>query len=647
MNSLIARVGTFLLAIISFSVVLVYGGAAWAPTYEGLPDSGQATSWILQFAILAHVILGLRVFGLLVTWTFIAPSSGATISREGRSAVLHASAISALWAFSAVIAGLTTMANVLGVPFKEVFRQGFISTYLMYLPPSRSYIITGLIALTISIAGVFLVSLNSIALLAALAAAGIAAPLLNSHASSLGSHSLALTSSVAHGLAMSAWVGCLWAVASFVRAKDLSVVSRFSALAATSVAVLAVSGVAAAYARLDSWSDLWLSRYGQIVILKTIFFALLMVLAVQIRARLASQGSIAKFLSAEVAIMATAIGVGVALHSTPMSRIAQPLNSAGEEILGFAYPPPPTLMNIVFGWNPEWFMLSVGLIAAALYTFGVIRVRQNQIEWSVLRTISFMVGIGLVIWTTSAGISMYSKVSFEYHMIQHMTLSMIAPIFIVLSTPITLALRALPAQKSSDHRSLREWILALLHSSYSKLITHPLMVLAIFTFGLYGLYFTPLFATLMASHTGHIFMELHFLISGILFSYVVIGADPTPRNVPYWSRLMIVLVGLSLHAFFAIAIMQSTEPIGVDWYIQVQPPWITDLLADTTAGGSIAWALGEIPTFLLLVIVAVMWARDDTRLAKQLDRAADRDGDAELKAYNTQLSALNKNDLNE
>ena len=647
MNSLIARVGTFLLAIISFSVVLVYGGAAWAPTYEGLPDSGQATSWILQFAILAHVILGLRVFGLLVTWTFIAPSSGATMSREGRSAVLHASAISALWAFSAVIAGLTTMANVLGVPFKEVFRQGFISTYLMYLPPSRSYIITGLIALTISIAGVFLVSLNSIALLAALAAAGIAAPLLNSHASSLGSHSLALTSSVAHGLAMSAWVGCLWAVASFVRAKDLSVVSRFSALAATSVAVLAVSGVAAAYARLDSWSDLWLSRYGQIVILKTIFFALLMVLAVQIRARLASQGSIAKFLSAEVAIMATAIGVGVALHSTPMSRIAQPLNSAGEEILGFAYPPPPTLMNIVFGWNPEWFMLSVGLIAAALYTFGVIRVRQNQIEWSVLRTISFMVGIGLVIWTTSAGISMYSKVSFEYHMIQHMTLSMIAPIFIVLSTPITLALRALPAQKSSDHRSLREWILALLHSGYSKLITHPLMVLAIFTFGLYGLYFTPLFATLMASHTGHIFMELHFLISGILFSYVVIGADPTPRNVPYWSRLMIVLVGLSLHAFFAIAIMQSTEPIGVDWYIQVQPPWITDLLADTTAGGSIAWALGEIPTFLLLVIVAVMWARDDTRLAKQLDRAADRDGDAELKAYNTQLSALNKNDLNE
>jgi cytochrome c oxidase assembly factor CtaG len=644
MNGFIARLGIFLFVIISFSVTLIYGGAAWAPLPEGIPDSGQATSWILQLAILAHVVFGLRVFGILVTWTFIAPTSGETISREGRTAVLHASAIAAAWSLSAVIAGLATMANILGVPFREVFRQGFISTYLMCLPPSRSYIIAGLIALAIAGAGIFLVSLNSISLLAALAGAGIAAPLLNSHSASLGSHSLALTSSVAHGLAMSAWVGCLWAVSSFIKAKDLNVVARFSALAATSVGVLAVSGVAATYARLDSLSDLWLSRYGQIVVLKTIFFALLMWLAVQIRARLTTSGNVKKFLAVEVAIMTLAIGVGVALHSTPMSRISMPLNSAGEEILGFAYPPAPSLSTTIFGWNPEWAMLTIALLAAALYTIGVIRVKQNQIKWGALRTISFMIGIGLVIWTTSAGISMYSKVSFEYHMIQHMILSMIAPIFIVLSTPITLALRALPAQKSTNHRSTREWILALLHSSYSKLITHPLMVLGIFTFGLYGLYFTPLFATLMASHTGHIFMELHFLISGILFSYVVIGADPSPRQVPYWSRLMIVLVGLSLHAFFAIAIMQSSEPIGVDWYIQVQPPWITDLLADTTAGGSIAWGLGEIPTFLLLVIVAVMWAKSDTRLAKQIDRAADRDGDADLKAYNAQLGVLNNHD---
>jgi putative copper resistance protein D len=39
-----------------------------------------------------------------------------------------------------------------------------------------------------------------------------------------------------------------------------------------------------------------------------------------------------------------------------------------------------------------------------------------------------------------------------------------------------------------------------------------------------------------------------------------------------------------------------------------------------------------------------MWSRDDSRLAKQVDRAADRDGDADLKAYNAQLGALNNRD---
>ena len=644
MLGLISRSAIFLLLIITFAVALIYGGGAWAPFPEGIPDAGQANSWALQLATLAHVVLGLRVFGLLVTWTFLAPTAGQTISQAGRKAVLHASAISAIWSVSAVIAALTSMANILGVPFKDVFAPGFLSTYLMSLPPARSFMIAGVIAIVISVAGVFLVSLNSMAVLAALAGAGIAAPLLNSHSASLGSHSLALTSSVAHGLAMSAWIGCLWAMASFVKAKDQKVVARFSALAAISVAVLAVSGVAATYTRIDSISDLWLSRYGQLVVLKLIFFAILMLLAIKIRARLTSSGNLKGFLATDAVIMTIAIGVGVALQSTPTSRSSAPLNSAGEEILGFAYPPPPTISNVIFGWNPEWFMLTLSLVAAALYVLGVMRVKRNEIRWSVLRTISFMVGIGLVIWTTSAGISMYSKVSFQYHMMQHMVLSMIAPIFIVLSNPITLALRALPAKKVADHRNAREWVLAALHSNYSRRSAHPLVVLGIFTFGLYAMYFTPLFATLMGSHTGHIFMEVHFLISGLLFTYVVIGADPSPREVPYWSRLMIVLVGLSLHAFFAIALMQSIEPIGVDWYIQVQPPWITSLLADSQAGGNVTWALGEVPTFVLLIIVAVMWANSDTRLAKQLDRAADRDGDIDLKEYNAGLSALNTRD---
>ncbi|MCK9871387.1 hypothetical protein MRI28_17375 [Nocardiopsis dassonvillei] len=41
-----------------------------------------------------------------------------------------------------------------------------------------------------------------------------------------------------------------------------------------------------------------------------------------------------------------------------------------------------------------------------------------------------------------------------------------------------------------------------------------------------------------------------------------------------------------------------------------------------------------------MIVLAVLWARSDARLARRKDRQADRDGDAELKAYNAYLQQL-------
>jgi putative copper resistance protein D len=48
--------------------------------------------------------------------------------------------------------------------------------------------------------------------------------------------------------------------------------------------------------------------------------------------------------------------------------------------------------------------------------------------------------------------------------------------------------------------------------------------------------------------------------------------------------------------------------------------------------------VGEIPTVALAIIVAVMWSRSDERDSKRYDRKADRDGNAELGAYNAMLA---------
>ena len=245
----------------------------------------------------------------------------------------------------------------------------------------------------------------------------------------------------------------------------------------------------------------------------------------------------------------------------------------------------------------------------------------------------------MLAWATNGQLAAYSIVSVSLHMLQHMVLAMLVPVLLVLGAPITLALRALPPSRSGD-RGPREWLVWGLHSPVSRVITNPYFILALTVLSLYGLYFTGLFPALMSNHLGHVAMQVHFVLSGYLFYWVIIGVDPTARPTPYWLKMIILLVSLALHGFFGITLMMMADPIAVEWFGSVAPPWLTDAAADTYTAGGIAWALGEIPTLIVMVALSVQWARSDERTARRIDRAADRDGDAELRAYNERLRRL-------
>ncbi|OLH51457.1 cytochrome c oxidase assembly protein, partial [Xanthomonas oryzae] len=65
-----------------------------------------------------------------------------------------------------------------------------------------------------------------------------------------------------------------------------------------------------------------------------------------------------------------------------------------------------------------------------------------------------------------------------------------------------------------------------------------------------------------------------------------------------------------------------------------------DPMTDQYVGGGIAWSIGEIPTLILAITVAIQWSRSDTKLQRRRDRHADRTGDAELEEYNARLADL-------
>ena len=61
-------------------------------------------------------------------------------------------------------------------------------------------------------------------------------------------------------------------------------------------------------------------------------------------------------------------------------------------------------------------------------------------------------------------------------------------------------------------------------------------------------------------------------------------------------------------------------------------------MSDQYVAGEIAWGIGEAPTLLLAILVARNWVRADDHDTRRRDRQADRDGDAELVAYNDFLA---------
>jgi cytochrome c oxidase assembly factor CtaG len=218
---------------------------------------------------------------------------------------------------------------------------------------------------------------------------------------------------------------------------------------------------------------------------------------------------------------------------------------------------------------------------------------------------------------------------------------MVAPIGLVLGAPVTLALRSLPGRRVPKERGLRQLLQLVLDSWLVRLLSNPLVAAAIFVGSLYGLYFTPLFGVLMQNHLGHALMELHFLAAGSLFFWVLIGVDPTPRRWHPFARIGLVLVVVSFHAFFAIALMNTDTVLAGSYYRALDRPYATDLLADQHLGAGITWAMGEVPIVLVLAAILVQWFRDDRREGLRIDRAVARSGrDEDLEQYNAYLARL-------
>ena len=358
-----------------------------------------------------------------------------------------------------------------------------------------------------------------------------------------------------------------------------------------------------------------------------------------------ARGPLIRLALIEAFIFGLTFGIAVALGRTPPPPppVSNPSITAIE--IGYDLAGPPTVARVLFDWRFDLIYGTAAVVFAAVYVAGVIRLRRRGDAWPTGRVVAWLCGCTVLLIATSSGIGRYMPAMFSMHMAAHMLLSMLAPVLLVLGAPVTLALRALPAAGRDDPPGLREWLLAALHSRVSRFLTNPIVATTLFVAGFYGLYFGGIFDLAAGSHAAHLAMNLHFLLTGYLFYWVVIGVDPTPRPIPPLGKLAMVFASLPLHAFFGVVLMGTKTVLAGSFYESLKLSWHTDLLGDQRLGGGIAWSAGEVPLVLVLIALLVQWRRSDRRTATRLDRAADRDDDADLAAYNAMLAELARRDV--
>jgi len=603
-----------------------------------------------------NLIGGFATVGALLSMAFLVINKGGFLTTSGERVRGLLKISSTIWVVGALGTILFTLAQILGTTFSDVFDLTVIRSFITQISLGKYLAFQALIATVVLVFSFTTRKIESLIVLMVLSIAGLVAPVFESHAASSGSHSLVIGSLVIHVIALSLWVGGVIALGTLSAADRPVAVPRFSQMALWSAIAVVISGGVNAWARLN-FMDAWNSSYAFIVLGKIVATVILVLIGYLHRKTFSKKDSInwvgfAKLITVEAVIMGVTVVMGTWLSTSasPDRPGVQEFNPA-LSIVGIPTPPAPTLSRVLFSYEPNALMIGVLTLMVALYIKGVVVLTKRGDKWPVGRTIAFALGITATDFATSGGLGLYAQFSFSYHMMAHMVLGMIAPIGLVLGAPMTLALRTLPQGRDSDERGIRGSLLAALHSRIGVIYTNPIVALAIFDGSLFALYFTDLFSILMQSHVGHLFMSLHFLAAGFLFFFIIIGVDPNPRRVHHLVQIVILFAAMSIHAFFSVALMSTTTLIDGGFYATLQTPWLGDPLVDQKLGGSIGWAMGEIPILIALVATFINWMRDDSREAKRIDRNTARQAAMgqpdDLANYNQYLQELAQRDRKE
>lgn len=226
------------------------------------------------------------------------------------------------------------------------------------------------------------------------------------------------------------------------------------------------------------------------------------------------------------------------------------------------------------------------LVPITVYLIAAFR-STGRGRWPDHRVLAWIVGC--LVAAVSVQVASTRHDDFAAHAAAHVGLGMLAPLLLVLSAPVTLALRSLstvPARRLA--RLLKSWPV--------RILAHPVTAAVLTLGGMWVLYIGGLYGSIHVNGPLFVVVHFHIFVSGCLFAAAIASVDPNPHRSSFIVRAIVLCAAMAGHSILSKYLF-GHPPAGVS-------------SADAEAASLLMYYGGDVVSVALAVVLCAAWYRD-------------------------------------
>lgn len=227
-------------------------------------------------------------------------------------------------------------------------------------------------------------------------------------------------------------------------------------------------------------------------------------------------------------------------------------------------------------------------VLTIVYIFAVFLSNRKYKRWPIYRTAFWVLGVACSAMAVTGPLAERMHVDFRAHMVGHLLLGMLAPLFLSFSAPITLVLRTINIKAARR-------LTRILKGRPVSILSDPAAAAILNVGGLWLLYTTDLYGAMQHYFFLHVFIHIHILLAGYLFTVSIIYIDPTSHQRSFFYRSIVLVIALATHGILSK-------------YIYIHPP-STVSQEQAEAGGMLMYYGGDVVHIMLIFVFCMQWYR--------------------------------------